>query len=389
MPTKILHIITRMILGGAQENTLLTCEGLDASEEWDVTLLTGPAIGPEGELLGRARRHGIRTVLVPQMRRAVNPFRDAASFDHICRVIRNIRPGVVHTHSSKAGVLGRVAAHALRVPAIVHTIHGLPFHRFQDPVSNAAFIAAERLAARCCDRLVCVADAMTRQALQAGVGRPEQYRTVHSGMEVEKFLQADTHREAARRELGFSGDEVVIGKIARLFPLKGHKYVLEAAPRILDRCPQARFLFVGDGILREELEQRARELRVWDRIVFTGLVDSARIPEMIGAMDILVHASLREGLPRAVVQALLGGRPAVSYAVDGAPEVVIDGVTGRLLPPRSINALADALVDLIENPDRAREMGREARRRFTDQFRASTMVRRLEEIYRELLPPPR
>ena len=343
-PIRVLHVITRMILGGAQENTLLTCEGLQEDPNWDVTLVTGPAIGPEGELLGRARRHGIKTILVPQMRRNINPWRDAAAFFHLLRIMRRQRPDIVHTHSSKAGILGRLAAHALRVPVTVHTIHGLPFHRFQGKLSNAVFVLAEKVGAICCDKIACVADAMTQQALAAGVGHPSQYETVYSGMEVEKFLNADEHRSAARRELGFKQEHIVIGKIARLFPLKGHRYVLEAAPRVVERCPNVRFLFVGDGILREELEERAASLGIRDHTVFTGLVDSARIPEMIGAMDLLVHASLREGLPRAVVQALLGGRPAVCYAVDGAPEVVIDGVTGRLLPPRSTDQLAEALI---------------------------------------------
>ncbi|MFW6044445.1 MAG: glycosyltransferase family 4 protein [Planctomycetota bacterium] len=384
-PIRVVHIITRMILGGAQENTLLTCIGLHNDPEWEVTLITGPAVGPEGELIGRARREGIDTILVPEMRRSINPWKDAASFTAICRAIRKIQPVIVHTHSSKAGILGRLAAHFLRVPVTIHTIHGLPFHQFLPPLPNAAFIAAERLGARCCDRLVCVADAMAEQALDAGVGAPEQYETVYSGMEVDTFLDADKHRERARHDFGFHPEDIVIGKIARLFPLKGHRYVLEAAPLVLDRCPRARFLFVGDGILRDELEDRARELRIRDRVTFAGLVDSARIPEMVGAMDILVHASLREGLPRAIVQALLGGRPAVSYEIDGAPEVVIDGITGRLVPPRSVDALADALVDLASHPDRAREMGMRGREKFSDQFRASTMVRHLKTIYRRAM----
>jgi len=385
MAARIVHIITRMVLGGAQENTLLTCEGLHRSRRWHVTLVTGPAIGPEGELIRRARRCGIHTIVVPDMQRAVHPVRDARALASLVSITRRLRPDLVHTHSSKAGVLGRVAARACRVPAVVHTIHGLPFHPYQKAAYNALCIAAERLGARCSDRLVCVADAMRRQALDAGVGSPHQYVTIYSGMEVDAFLEADRHRERARRAFGFAEEDVVIGKIARLFHLKGHRYVLEAAPRIIQRCPRARFLFVGDGILRETLQRQAARIGVADRVVFAGLVDAARIPEMIGAMDIVVHASLREGLPRAVVQALLGGRAVVCYAVDGAPEVVLDGVTGRLVPPRSVEELADAVVELAADPARARRMAFEARRRFTDRFRAETMVRELETLYCSLL----
>ncbi|MFW6457779.1 MAG: glycosyltransferase family 4 protein [Planctomycetota bacterium] len=383
-PIKVVHVITRMILGGAQENTLLTCEGLHDAPQWDVTLVTGPALGPEGELIGRARKHGIRTVVVPSMRRAINPVRDATAFARICNIFRHIDPDIVHTHSSKAGILGRLASRATRVPVTVHTIHGLPFHRFLSVAPNAAFIAAERLGARCCDRLICVADTMAKQAIDAGVGTPDQYTTIYSGMEVEKFRQADKHRDKVRREFGFEPDDFVIGKIARLFHLKGHRYVLRAAPSIIQKCPRAQFFFVGDGILREELEHLARELRIRDHVVFAGLVDSARIPEMIGAMDMLVHASLREGLPRAIVQALLGGRPVVSYDVDGAPEVVLDGITGYLVRPQSVDELAAGIIDLAQNRPRASRMGREGQERFTDQFRASTMVGKIENIYKNL-----
>lgn len=384
-PIRVLHLITRMILGGAQENTLLTCEGLHDDPHWDVTLVTGPAVGPEGELMSRAYQHDIDTIVVPSLRRSINPWRDTAAFDRILRIIRHIRPTILHTHSSKAGILGRFAAQIARTPITIHTVHGLPFHRNLSHLSNAAFISGEWAGAHCSDAIICVADAMTEQALNAGVGSPDQYTTIHSGMEVEKFLAADHHRKDARKALGFEPDDIVIGKIARLFPLKGHKYLLEAAPKIIDRCPHVKLLFVGNGVLRETLETRARELRIRDRIVFAGLVDPSRIPHMIGAMDILVHASLREGLPRAIVQALLGGRPVVSYDVDGAPEVVIDDVTGHLVPPRSVQKLAEAVIGLVKNPEHARAMGREGQRRFTHQFRASTMVQKIQEVYRQQL----
>jgi len=385
MAPRIVHLITRMILGGAQENTLLTCEGLHRSPDWDVTLVTGPALGPEGELIRRALQGGIRTLVVPELRRAPHPWRDPAAFTRLVGIIRHLRPDIVHTHSSKAGILGRLAARMARVPIVVHTIHGLPFHPYQGRVANALYAGAERLAARHTDSLVCVADAMAKQALAAGVGRAEQYVTIHSGMEVDAFLEAERHRHSVRRELGFSDQDVVIGKVARLFHLKGHRYVLEAAPRIVERCQQARFLFVGDGILRKQLEEQARRLGVRDRVVFAGLVDSSRIPAMISAMDVVVHASLREGLARVLVQALLAARPVVSYDVDGAPEVIIDGVTGRLVPPCSVEELAEAVIELIQDPERATGMAREGQRRYTDQFRAETMVRRLEALYRLLL----
>jgi glycosyltransferase involved in cell wall biosynthesis len=390
VPIPVVHIITRMILGGAQENTLFTCEGLNALRAggrpvWDVTLVTGPALGPEGELINRARRNGVRTVVVDQMRRAIHPLRDAVVLCKLVRILRRIRPAVVHTHSSKAGILGRLAAFIARVPVIVHTIHGLPYHPYEHPLKNAVYILSERLAALVSDKIVTVADTMTRKSLEAGVGRPTLYRTVYSGMEVDEFLRHAGERARTRREFGFADSDIVVGKVARLFHLKGHEYVLEAAPRILEACPDVRFFFVGDGILRQPLESQAERLGIRERLVFAGLVDPSEIPRMVHAMDIVVHTSLREGLARVLVQGLLCAKPVVSYEIDGAPEVIIDGETGRIVPPESVDELAEAVIELATDRERAGEMGRRGRDRFTAQFRVEKMVTDIHELYLELL----
>jgi glycosyltransferase involved in cell wall biosynthesis len=204
-------------------------------------------------------------------------------------------------------------------------------------------------------------------------------------MEVEPFLQAEEHREATRRELGFSDQHIVVGKIARLFHLKGHEYLIQAARTVVSQCPQVRFLLVGDGILRETLERQIAAAGLTEAFHFTGLVPPARIPALLGAMDVLVHVSLREGLARALPQALIAGRPAVSYDVDGAREVVISGETGFLIPPRTIEPLAEALIRLACDPALRRRLGGQGRGRFTDRFRHETMTRQLRELYQRLL----
>jgi glycosyltransferase involved in cell wall biosynthesis len=230
-----------------------------------------------------------------------------------------------------------------------------------------------------------VADAMTELLVDARVAPRSKFITIHSGMDVEPFLAADRWRDATRRELGFRPDDVVIGKIARLFHLKGHEFVLEAAQRVVAACPAVRFLFVGDGVLRGELERRAAEAGLADHFRFTGLVPPSRIPALVGAMDILVHASLREGLARALPQALIAGKPAVSFDVDGAREVVISGETGWLVPPLAVDQLADALIRLAVSPEERTRLGGQGRARFTDQFRHETMTRRLRELYGRIL----
>src|SRR4051794_9833762 len=203
---RIVHIITRLILGGAQENTLLTVEGLHHRYGDDVTLITGPAEGPEGDLFDRAERRGLKVELMPELVRAIRPRVDALAYRKLRRAIRRLRPEVVHTHSSKAGILGRAAAWAERGPLVVHTIHGLPFGPSETPARNRMYIALERWAARRCHVIVSVCDAMTEQALAAGVGRPEQFTTVYSGMEVDAFLNPPRPRAEVRRELGLADD---------------------------------------------------------------------------------------------------------------------------------------------------------------------------------------
>ncbi|HEV3163020.1 MAG TPA: glycosyltransferase family 4 protein [Isosphaeraceae bacterium] len=381
---RIIHIITRLIIGGAQENTLLTVEGLRDRHGDDVTLITGPAEGPEGDLFDRARKLGPSLEIMPELVRAIRPATDLKAYRLLRKAIRRLKPDVVHTHSSKAGIVGRAAAWDERVPAVVHTIHGLPFGPFETPVRNRLYIGVEQWAAQRCHAIVSVCDAMTAQALAAGVGRAEQYQTVYSGMEVDAFLKPDRPRDEVRRELGLAADEVAFGTVARLFERKGHDDILAAAPAVLAAHPKVRFLFIGDGILRDRLMADAETLGVRSAILFTGLVPPSRIPDLLNALDAVVHPSLREGLARVLPQALLVGRPVISYDVDGAREVVLPE-TGILLPPRSIEGLRDAILRLAANPRLRAEMGAEGRRRFADQFRHETMTDQLRSLYDRLL----
>ncbi len=380
-----MHVITRLILGGAQENTLLTVEGLDRLGGYRTTLVTGPAIGPEGELVERARRRGVDLIVLPNLRRAISPWRDALAFKALLWVFRDERPDIVHTHSSKAGILGRLAARSAGAPVIIHSIHGPPFHAQQGRTANWLFRRAEKLVAADTSRFISVADAMTDAFVEAGIAPREKFITIYSGMEVAPFLAQDGSRARVRAEFGIRADEIVIGKIARLFHLKGHEDVLRAFAEAAPRAPAARLLLVGDGVLRDRLGALAASLGLAGKVTFAGLVSPERIPEMIKAMDLLVHASLREGLARVLPQALLSGCPVISYDVDGAREVVRDGVTGFLVPAGSVAGLREAMLRALANLDAARAMALKGRELFLDQFRAETMVRRIADVYEEEL----
>jgi len=374
-----------MILGGAQENTLLNCEDLLRDYNDDVLLICGPSIGPEGSLLERAARSGVPLSILDPLRRSIHPSRDWASYRALRRVLAEFRPDVVHTHSAKGGMLGRMAADSLGIPAIIHTVHGAPWHPYQSPLAREFFKRCERFAARRCHALISVADAMTELLVAAKIAPRERFTTIYSGMEVEPFLAADEGRDALRAQLGYGPQHVVIGKVARLFHLKGHADVIRAARTVCQQYPQARFLFVGDGILRSELERQAQDAGLADAIRFVGLIPPSEVARYIGAMDVVVHASLREGLARVLPQGLIAGKPVISYDVDGAREVVKSGETGFLIPPQDVSALAGALNQLIADPALRTKLGAEGRRRYTDQFRHQEMTRRIRELYEQCL----
>lgn len=382
---RVAHVITRMIVGGAQENTLYNCEDLIRRHGDEVVLITGPATGPEGSLLERAEQAGVPVVIVPALARSVHPARDWIAYGQIKRALRAFRPDVVHTHSAKAGILGRLAGRGVGAPAVVHSVHGAPWHDYQSAASRELIRACEWFAARYCDHFICVANAMREQMVAGKVAPPEKLTTIYSGMEVEPFLRAEESRERVRRELGYGPDDVVVGKIARLFHLKGHDDVIRAAERVAREAPQAKFLFVGDGILAGELREMIRARGLEARFQFTGLVPPTRIPELIGAMDLLVHASLREGLARALPQALIAGKPVVSYDIDGAREVVIPGETGFLVKPRDSEGLAAAMIELARDPALRRRYGEAGRSHFTDQFRHERMTEEIRQVYLRVL----
>jgi len=380
---KILHIITRLIVGGAQENTLLSVEGLDNLPEYEVTLVTGVDDGPEGDLLERAART-TRLVILPELGRSISPISDIKAFWKLYRLIREGRYHIVHTHSSKAGVLGRLAAKLAGTPIIVHTLHSLVFHDYQPWLINRLWRLVKKLCAPITDQFISVSDIITQKAIAAGIASPNKFKTIYSGMELDWFTNASVNPAAVRREFGIPDDALVVGKIARLFSLKGHDQLLDAAPAIVKRHPGVRFFLIGDGVLYDHLRSRAREAGILDNFVFAGLIPRERIPEMISAMDLVVHTSLREGLARVLPQALAMKKPCVSFDIDGAPEVVIPDITGFLVRAGDSQGLATAVSRLLEDPALRARMGEEGRRRVDPAFRAETMVSQIADVYREL-----
>jgi glycosyltransferase involved in cell wall biosynthesis len=397
----ILHISTRLILGGSQENTVLSCEG-QARLGHRVYLAFGPIYGPEGSLLDRvnafraADGKAIQTHVVPDLIREVNPARDLRAYRQLKALIAQIRPDVVHTHSSKAGIVGRAASWAsFPRPATIHTIHGPPFMpiegspalRLKTRLLNTGYTLAEQFAAHRCHAIVSVADAMTQQFLARGIGTPGQYSTIRSGMEINPFLHAapGEDRASVRARLGIAATDFVVGTVARLAEHKGHDDLLDALGDELRARPDWKLLWVGDGWWRERLMQRLESMELQGRIITTGLVEPQRVPGLIRAMDVLAHPSSREGLPRTVPQALLAGVCPVAYDVDGTREACINGQTGLLVPHADRAALHDAICRLFNDPDLRQSLANRGQDLCREAFSTERMVRDLDELYRKTL----
>jgi glycosyltransferase involved in cell wall biosynthesis len=382
---RICHIITRLIVGGAQENTVATCAGLKQLG-YDVDLVTGPQTGPEGSLYDAVRAAGVPLIVLKELRRNPNPLLDVQAVMALRRLFKQNRYELVHTHSGKAGFVGRLAARLSHVPVVVHTIHGPSFYRYQNPLGNWIFTFAEQLAGAWTTQFVSVADAMTEQYLAAGIGTPSQYQTIHSGVQMDAFLCAQPD-PALRASLGIAETDCVVGKVARLFRLKGHEFLFKAASRIVGAVPNVKFLLVGDGVYRERFEREATRLGLREHFVFTGLVSPQEIPRYMALMDVLVHLSLREGLPRSLTQALSCGKPVVAFDVDGAREVCRDGETGFLVRVKDADGVAEAVIRLLQDKVLAHRMGAQGRELVRGKFTEAGMVREIDELYRRLTPP--
>ena len=384
---RVTHVITRLIVGGAQENTIASVLGLREKPGLEVDLVSGPTLGPEGSLESLVTGQPRLLTIVPQLVRPLHPWKDALAWRWLTELFRAHRPEIVHTHSGKAGILGRLAAARAGVPVILHTIHGPSFGPFQGPGANALFRAAERYAARITTHFVVVAEAMKQQYLAAGIGRADQFTTIFSGFPLEPFLSS-TNDLQLRARLGLSPEDIVIGKIARLFKLKGHADLLAVAPGLVRSCPRIKFLLVGDGPWRGRLEKQVRVLGLQEHVVFSGLVVPTAVPSLVGIMDILVHLSSREGLPRTLPQALVAARPVVAYDSDGAREVCLENETGFLLQPGDLAGLHERLLRLAQDAALRERLGGCGRRFVQQRFGVQRMVDDLYQLYMRLRVSP-
>lgn len=381
---RIIHIITRMTRGGAQENTLATLLGLRESG-FEATLITGPSWDKEGEILSQAIEEKLDLVILPALVREIDFWNDGIALLRLLTLLRKIPCRVIHTHTSKAGLLGRVAAFLARMPVVLHTPHGHVFHSYFSKWKERLFILLERALAERTDRLIALTDACRKEHLALGIGKPEQWVVIPSGVDERSFADiGDDRKENVRRLFGIPPRAKVVGFVGRLSSIKGPRYLAEAFPRIKRAFPGSHFLFVGDGEERALLESKVRESGLNSAVTFAGRRSDPG--EAISVMDVLVVPSLNEGMGRVIVEAGFLAKAVVGTRVGGIPELLEDGVTGLLVEPRDPGEIAEAVNRLLSNGDLAKALGKSLREKVLAGFTEKRMLERIEDLYRKLSP---
>jgi glycosyltransferase involved in cell wall biosynthesis len=372
---KVAHIITRLDFGGAQANTLYTASALDR-KRFDAFIVAGP-----GGILESKAEPGKLTA-ARHLVREINPVKDLAAFFELRALLLRLRPGVAHTHSSKAGIIGRLAAAAAGVPVVVHTFHGFGFHPRQSFPKRWLYVLLEKICARFTDALVFVSRSNMDTARAAGIGSPGKYRLIRSGVKLAGY-PAKADRAAKRAELGLTPGDLVVLSIGNAKPQKNPRHFLEAAARLSAIHPSARFVFTGGGEELEKLRAAARDRGLEKICLFTGWREDSA--ELLAASDIFVLTSLWEGLPRSLVEAFKTGLPAVCYRTDGVADILKDGVNGFCPEPGDLDAFCAALSGLLGDGELRDRLAAGAAATDLKEFDIDFMVRQQEALYDELL----
>jgi len=369
---KVVHIITLLELGGAQENTLYTCEHLDKNK-FDVMLLCG-----KGGILD-AQTKNIRIYFVKELMREICPFYDLIAFIKIYKILKKEKPDIVHTHSSKAGIIGRWAAYYAKVPLIIHTFHGFGFNDEQNYFVRKIYILAERLTAKITDKLVAVSYENISKGLKNKIGNELQYTMIRSGIKLQDY-QIDIDFEKKKKEFGLKNEHIV-GMIACFKKQKAPLDFIKTAKSVCAEKPDAKFILVGDGVLRKRIEAEIKKLNLEKNVILTGWRKDTN--EIIKIFDVFVLTSLWEGLPRVIVESMSAGIPVVATYIDGTKEIVQEGLTGFVVHPHETEKMAERILRLLNNPDLRKKFSQAAKKR-VQEFDIDLMVSQQEKLYLSL-----
>lgn len=379
---KVLQIITRLIVGGAQEHVMYLCDLLD-KKRFQVKLISGPQTGSEGELITEVRKRNIDLMILPELVREINPAKDFLALVKLTKYIRKENFDIVHTNTSKAGILGRFAAKLAGSPVIIHTLHGWAFHNHMSKEKRNLYITMEKWAEKFTHKLITVSELDINKGLAEGIGTKSKYVTIHSGIDLNIFNPSSLDRENKKREWNIDPSDRVVGSVTRLSEQKAPTDFVRMANEVLKHNPNVSFLLVGDGPLKDEIQDLIDHFKISNKVIMTGVRHD--IPELLTLMDIFVLPSLWEGLPRVFPQAMAMGLPIVATDVNGAPEAIKHSVNGFLVPPKDFAALAQRTLQLTEDSELARKMGEAGRKMVYPNFCIREMVRRTEQLYLNIL----
>ena len=373
---QVLLLVTQSEFGGAQKYVYYLATRLP-KDRYKVSV----ACGTGGLLIPKLRQAGIEVIPIPNLvgRPEIDPVRDSLAFLELLRLIRHKRPHIIHTNSTKAGFWGRLAAKLAGVPVIIFTAHGFVLNEPRGPLKRLIFYVAERIGGMLSDLIIAVSEADRQLAIGCKIISPDRIVTIRNGLDVIHSII----EQRSKAEIGLPDGYQIVGTVANFYPTKGLPFFIRAIPYVRDEFPEACFVIVGDGQQRPELERLTAELDLNSCVLFLGQRDD--VPQILPLFDVFVLPSVKEGLPYALLEAMAAAKPVVATAVGGVPEVVVDGQTGLLVPPRDPEALAQAIITLLRNPGRARAMGEAGRQRVLEHFTVERMVAETERVYQALL----
>ncbi|MBD3268162.1 glycosyltransferase [bacterium] len=380
---KIIRVIARLNIGGPAIHVILLAEGLN-SEKYETLLLSGKEAPEEGNMHDLAQRKGVEFTVIENLGRELHVIRDFSTLWKLFWLFKKEKPDIVHTHTAKAGTVGRIAARLAGVPVIVHTFHGHVLHGYFQSWKTEFFRVIECFLAKfCSSKIIAVSECCRQDLIEYKIGRDDHIRMIPLGLELDRFRESQPDvRSQLREEWQVPQNGFLIGMIARMVPIKRHEDLFHAIAMVLRDYPDTYFAIVGDGERRRDLETLANELGIRHRTMFTGFRDDTE--RVYQAIDLTVLTSGNEGLPVTIIESLSAGKPVVATRVGGVPELVEDGKTGFIVEPRNPQSIADGLKKALADIEKTKGMGKQAQEETIAKFSSRRLIRDMETLYEEL-----